>query len=323
MLTDIGLPQYAAALAYHVIIFWFLSLQLEIRAKYVSWIVARLVWKNSQGQETIDEQSQVLIDMMQRTAFSDLGETAPEADFAGPEDGPVSSASWIVGLSVITAQTAGHTGKTEIIKRQASGTTYARYQQLTSRVPSHHAPSRTEIRHHEATTEMLPSHIILQMVASAASTNIADQPLLLPDEDFVRRGLESFDRIPTVSSHKIGILYIGEGQATEPEYLANMSGSRDYARFLDGLGYVVSLQPPLRYNPQGLEYPRDGESTIAWRNRVDEIVYHVPTMMPTDLEEDPYCVTKKAHVGNCHVNIVFNRSGLPWSFDNFKSQLNY
>ncbi|KAK5229596.1 Tuberous sclerosis 2-like protein [Exophiala xenobiotica] len=323
MLTDIGLPQYAAALAYHVIIFWFLSLQLEIRAKYVSWIVARLVWKNSQGQETIDEQSQVLIDMMQRTAFSDLGETAPEADFAGPEDGPVSSASWIVGLSVITAQTAGHTGKTEIIKRQASGTTYARYQQLTSRVPSHHAPSRTEIRHHEATTEMLPSHIILQMVASAASTNITDQPLLLPDEDFVRRGLESFDRIPTVSSHKIGILYIGEGQSTEPEYLANMKGSRDYARFLDGLGYVVSLQPPLRYNPQGLEYPRDGESTIAWRNRVDEIVYHVPTMMPTDLEEDPYCVTKKAHVGNCHVNIVFNRSGLPWSFDNFKSQLNY
>lgn len=323
MLTDIGLPQYAAALAYHVIIFWFLSLRLESRAKYVSWIVARLIWKNSQGLEMIDEQSQVLIDMMQRTAFSDLGETAPQDDFAGPGDGPISSASWIAGLSVITAQTAGHTGKTQIIKRQASGTTYARYQQLTSELPSHHTPSHTEIRHHEATTEMLPSHIILQMVASAATTNIADQPVLLPDEDYVRRALDSFDRVPTVSSHKIGVLYIGKGQSAESEYLANTSGSRDYERFLSELGYVVSLQPPLRYNPQGLEFPRDGENTVAWRNRVDEVVYHVPTMMPTDLEEDPQCITKKAHVGNCHVNVVFNRSGLPWSIENFKSQLNY
>ncbi|KAK6379906.1 Tuberous sclerosis 2-like protein [Exophiala oligosperma] len=323
MLTDIGLPQYAAALAYHVIIFWFLSLRLESRAKYVSWIVTRLIWKNPQGLEMIDEQSQVLIDMMQRTAFSDLGETAPQADFAGQDDGPISSASWIAGLSVITAQTAGHTGKTQIIKRQASGTTYARYQQLTSELPSHHTPSHTEIRHHEATTEMLPSHIILQMVASAATTNIADQPVLLPDEDYVRRGLDSFDRIPTVSSHKIGVLYIGKDQSAESDYLANTSGSQDYERFLSELGSVVSLQPPLRYNPQGLEFPRDGENTMAWRNRVDEIVYHVPTMMPTDLEEDPQCINKKAHVGNCHVNVVFNRSGLPWGFENFQSQLNY
>ncbi|KIW17271.1 hypothetical protein PV08_04462 [Exophiala spinifera] len=323
MLTDIGLPQYAAALAYHVIIFWFLALRLESRAKYVSWIVARLIWKNSQGLEMIDEQSQVLIDMMQRTAFSDLGETAPQADFAGQNDGPIFSASWIAGLSVITAQTAGHTGKTQIIKRQASGTTYARYQPLTTELPSHHTPSHTEIRHHEVTTEILPSHIILQMVASAATTNVADQPVLLPDEDYVRRALDSFDRIPTVSSHKIGVLYIGKDQSAESDYLANTSGSQDYERFLSELGYRVSLQPPLHYNPQGLEFPRDGENTIAWRNRVDEIVYHVPTMMPTDLEEDPQCITKKAHVGNCHVNVVFNRSGLPWSMENFKSQLNY
>lgn len=323
MLLDIGLPQYAAALAYNIMIFWFLSLRLEIRAKYVAWIVARLVWKNARGEETIDEQSQVLIDMMQRTAFSDLGETSPEPNFAGPEDGPVSSASWIVGLSIITAQTAGHTGKTQIIKRQASGTTYARYQQSTTQLPSHHAPSHTEIRHQEATTEMLPSHIILQMVASAAVTSAADQPIFLPEEDFVKRALESFDRIPTVSSHKIGVLYVGEGQAVESEYLANTSGSPDFETFLRGLGYVVSLHAPLHFNPQGLEFPRDGDSTIGWRNRVDEIVYHVPTMMPTDLEDDPQCITKKSHVGNCHVNIIFNRSGLPWSFDNFKSQLNY
>ncbi|KIX10381.1 uncharacterized protein Z518_01463 [Rhinocladiella mackenziei CBS 650.93] len=323
MLTDIGLPQYAAALAYHNMIFWFLSLRLEIRSKYVPWIVPRLVWKNGRGEETIDEQSQVMIDMMQRTAFSDLGEPSPDPNFASPEDGPVSSASWMVGLSVVTAQTAGHTGKTQIIKRQASGTTYARYQQTTTRLPSHHAPSHTEIRHHEATTEILPPHILLQMMASAAATSVADQPIRLPEEDFVTRALEIFDRIPTVTSHKIGVLYIGKGQTAESEYLANTSGSPDFERLLRSLGYIVSLEPPLRFNPQGLEYPRDGQRTIAWRDRVEEIVYHVPTMMPTDLEDDPQCITKKSHVGNCHVNIIFNRSGQPWSFDSFKSQLNY
>ncbi|EXJ86503.1 hypothetical protein A1O3_03454 [Capronia epimyces CBS 606.96] len=324
MLTDIGLPQYSASLAYHNMIFWFLSLRLDIRAKYVNWIVPRLVWKNARGEETIDEQSEVLIDMMQRSAFSDLGETSLDPNFAEPEDGPVTSASWIVGLSVITAQTAGRTGKTQIIKRQASGTTYARYEQTTGPVPTHLAPYHTEIRHQGvATIEVLPSHILLQMVASAAATSVADQPLLLPKEDSVTRALESIDRIPTVSSHKIGVLYIGEGQFAESEYLANVTGSRDFERLLEALGYVVSLKPPVHFNPQGLEYHRDGDQTIAWRDRVNEIVYLVPTMMPTDLEDDPHCIMKKAHVGNCHVNIVFNRSGLAWKFDNFKSQLNY
>ena len=323
MLTELGLPQYAAALAYHNMIFWFLALPLENRGKYVSWIVPRLVWKNAQGEETIDEQSQVLIDMMQRTAYSDLGETSPVTGFAEAEDGPVSSASWIVGLSIITAEVAGHTGKTQIIKRQASGTTYARYQQLTAQLPPHHAPTQTQIHGQDVTTEILPPHIILQMMESAAATSLADQPVRLPRDDFVSRSLDIFDRIPTVASHKIGVLYIGEGQLKESEFLANTHGSPDYERLLAGLGYVVSLKPPLQFKPQGLEYGRDGSETIAWRDRVAEIVYLVPTMMPTDSEDDPQCIMKKAHVGNCHVNVIFNRSDAPWDFDKFKSQLNY
>ncbi|OCT55024.1 hypothetical protein CLCR_02714 [Cladophialophora carrionii] len=323
MLTDIGLPQYAAALAYHNILFWFLSLRLDLRAKYVQWIVPRLVWKNGRGEEAIDEQGEVLIDMMQRTAFSDLGETSPNHDFAGSEDGPVSSASWIAGLSIVTVEVAGHTGKTHITKRQASGTTYAMYQQLTAPLPSHHRPGHTQIRQQEITTEVLPPHVMLQRVASAAITNLADQPLLLPQEEYVQRALEGFDRIPTVTSHKFGVLFIDEGQTDESEYLPNTGGSADFERLLEGLGYVVSLEPPLQFKPQGLEYPRDGEHTIAWRDRVEEIIYFVPTMMPNDVEEDPQCINKKAHVGNCHVNIIFNRSGLDWDMNNLKSQLNY
>jgi len=327
MITDVGLPQYASALAYHAMIFWFLSLKLEIRAQYVALIVPRLVWKNARGEETIDEQSQVFIDMMQRAAYSDLGGNVHPTDFFEAHDGKVKSKSWIVGLSVVTAETAGHTGKSLITKRQASGTTYASYQQLTTGLPPHHAPTRTEIRPEDdgttKSTMMLPPHILLQLVTTAAQTNVSDQPVPLPEEDYVNRALNAFDRIPTVDSHKIGILYVGEGQTLEQEFLLNRMGSADYDEFLHGLGYKVSLEPPLRFNPQGLEFGRDGSYTIAWRDRITEIVYHIPTLMPTNLRDDALCIAKKAHVGNCHVNIIFNRSGKEWEFDNFKSQLNY
>ncbi|KAK5020845.1 Tuberous sclerosis 2-like protein, partial [Cryomyces antarcticus] len=46
-------------------------------------------------------------------------------------------------------------------------------------------------------------------------------------------------------------------------------------------------------------------------------------MMPTNLEYDAPCIQKKRHIGNDFVNIIFNNSGLPFSFDTFPSDFNY
>lgn len=327
MMKDVGVPQYASALAYHTMIRWFLSLRLEVRAKLVSWIVPRLIWKNNQGEEMIDEQSEVLIDMMQRTAYSDLGETQPNPDFAKASDGTVSSASWVVGYSIVTAETAGHTGLTQITKRQSAGTTHAIYQQSTKTLPTHLAPSNTEIKpgseNDGPPIEMLPSHILLQMVTTAAPTRPEDQPQVLPHDEVVNRALSIFDRIPTVDSNKAGVIYVGPGQTEEADFLMTQAGSADYDRFVEGLGYKVSLEGTIDFNPQGLRAPRDGTATIAWRDRVTEIVFLIPTMMPPNTEDDPEWLHKKAHVGNCFVNIIFNNSGLHWDFERLRSQLNY
>ena len=328
MMKDVGVPQYASALAYHTMIRWFLSLRLRVRARLVAWIVPRLIWKNGQGEDMIDEQSEVFIDMMQRTAFSDLGETQPDPSFAKATDGTISSASWVVGSSIVTAETAGHTGITQVIKRQAAGTTYAVYQPFTSKVPSHLAPSNTEIIYgeedDELATEILPPHVLLQMVSTAAPTPLNDQPISLPHDEFVARALKSFDRIPTVDSHKAGIIYVGPGQTSEADFLMANSGSPDYDRFIQGLGYTVALDSTsLEFNPQGLLHPRDGTSTIAWRDRVTEVVFLIPTMMPPNPDDEPEWLHKKAHVGNCFVNIIFNNSGLHWDFERLRSQLNY
>jgi hypothetical protein len=327
MLVDLGLSHYNSALVYHVMIFWFLSLKLSVRARSIKWIIPRLVWKDRQGEEQVDEQAMVFIDMMQRTAFSDIGETGPHPQFATAQDGKISSASWVVEKSIVTIETAGHTGLTQITKRQSSGTTHAVYQQHTLELPSHHVPVTTGIVPDEddpaGTIEMLPSHVLLQMAATADPVSFRKQPVLLPKDDATRRAIQSFDRLVTVDSHKIGIMYIGPNQVLEREYLANTSGSCDYHSFLDSMGTRVSLSPPLRYNPQGLQNEIDGTETYAWRDRVTEIVFHITTMMPTKTTNDPNGVQKKSHVGNCHVNIIYNRSGLPWDFANFASQLDY
>jgi hypothetical protein len=326
MLAEIGMPHYEYALAYHTMITWFLSLKLETRANHVSWIVDRLAWKTPTGEEVIDEQSRVFIDMMQRTTYSDLGETLPHSDFAAQSDGKINTTAWIVGLSIVTIETDGATGRSQITKRQASGTTHSVYQPLTAETPFHHVPISTHIRPESADPNrhvaMLPAHILLQMVASATPMSLSNQPIPLPNDDFVKRALTAFDRNPTVDGYKMGVIYVGDGQDDEVSILSNTIGSPDFNDFLNGLGTRVPLEDA-KFNTQGLVNEQDGLYTYAWRDRVSEIIYHVPILMPTDLEDDPTCVNKKRHIGNDFVNIIFNRSGKPFEFDTFPSQFNY
>lgn len=116
--TANDLPQYVYALAYHVIMFWFVSVKLVDRPKYISWITKNLVVTDSTGKEMIDEQSQVTIDMMQKITYSDHDETLPDPDFACPSDGYIMKKSWLVGLSILTVETAVRSGVSQLIKRQ-------------------------------------------------------------------------------------------------------------------------------------------------------------------------------------------------------------
>jgi hypothetical protein len=318
------LPQYVYALTYHVMIFWFLSLKLHDRAHHVKWIMRNLVFKDESGKDTLEEQSEVFIDMMQRTAYSDLGDTLYKPDFAKPSDGKVQKKSWLVGLSILTVETASATGLTQITKRQASGTTHSVYQQVTADPLLHHIPVAVPSRAGtEEPVSMLPSHILLQLTTSAFPTYVEMQPIPLPsDDEAMNRAIRTFDRNDIVDGHKVGIVYVGEGQTGEIEILANTYGSDDYNDFLEGLGTKVPLEG-VKFNKQGLEPNIDGTHTYAWRDRVTEIIFHTATMMPTNLEVDPICAQKKRHIGNDFVTIVFNESNLPFQFDTIPSQFNY
>jgi hypothetical protein len=321
------LPQYVYALAYHVIIFWFLSLKLTDRAGQVGWITKNLVSTGVNGKERIDEQAQVTLDFMQRVAYADVDESAADPTFTRDQFGEILKKRWIVGQSIVTVEQATRGGWAQITKRQPSGTSCYTIREKFTRPPPHqsHYPQETirDTRHSDANV-VLPSHLLLQLTASIPQSNDTLRPIPLPDDERTQRAISSFDRNFTVDGHKVGVIYIGENQTQEVEILANIMGSSDYTAFLSGLGTLTKLKGA-KFNTQGLdrEYDSDGEYAFCWRDRVTEIVFHVTTQMPTNLDHDPQCIGKKRHIGNDFVNIIFNNSGLPFRFDTFPSEFNY
>ena len=113
------LPQtYVYALTFHVMTFWFMSLEMGDRPSKLEWIIQNLVHKDSSGNAEIEEQSQVVIDLMYNIAYSDYDETAPNPNFATQADGMVTTKSWVVGLSILTVETAGRSGLSQITRRR-------------------------------------------------------------------------------------------------------------------------------------------------------------------------------------------------------------
>ncbi|KAJ6438574.1 GTPase activating protein [Purpureocillium lavendulum] len=320
------LPQYVHALAYHVILFWFLALKLQDRARHVGWIVKKLFADGDGTGQTADEQTLTSIDFMQRVAYADVDESAEDPYFTEDRFGPIVKKQWLVGNSIITIKQATASGWAQIIKRQPSGTSAYVVRETFTPPPAHQTEAYVGIsRDGQRTSNMvLPSHLLIQLMSPVPQTYESARPIPLPDDEITDRAIRVFDRSSSLDGHKVGVVYVGEGQTEEADILANVSGSGDYLEFLNNLGTLTKLKGAT-FNTQGLdrEYDTDGQYTFCWRDRVTEIVFHVTTQMPTDLERDAQCTLKKRHIGNDFVNIIFNDSGLPFDFDTFPSQFNF
>ncbi|KAI0503364.1 tuberin [Xylaria bambusicola] len=319
------LPQYVYTLAYHVIIFWFLAVKLEDRANHVPWI-AKHLFTDVDGSQVIDEQAQTSIDFMQRVTYADVDESTADPLFNADLFGKIIKKRWLIGNSIVTVEQAVTSGWAQITKRQPSGTSSFTICESFRPPPAHQQPVDDSARDSTtgSTNSVLPNHLLVQLLSPMPQYNTMSKPIPLPDGEAVDMAIRVFDRNSTVDGHKVGVVYIGENQVDETEILANVSGSSEYVEFLNGLGILTKLKGAT-FNLQGLDrqYGTDGEYTYCWRDRVTELVFHVTTQMPTDLENDPHCTSKKRHIGNDFVNIIFNDSGLPFRFDTFPSEFNY
>lgn len=210
-----------------------------------------------------------------------------------------------------------------------SGTRYSTFTPHITPRPRHQVPITIGLAAETYYTGdyigLLPDALFQELYAplSVASPSFG-MPQPLPNDEATQRSIELFDLIPALDGHKAGVIYVGEAQDNEITILSNVMGSSDYVYFLKRLGTLTKLKGAT-VNMQGLdrEFNTDGEFTFCWRDRVTELVLHVPTMMPTDLSRDPHCTQKKKHIGNDFVNIIWNNSGKSFSMDTFPSDLNY
>lgn len=131
--------------------------------------------------------------------------------------------------------------------------------------------------------------------------------------------------IPPFEVHKIGVLYVGPGQAnSEIDILRNRYGSPRYMDFIQNLGPLVPLK-----NARDLNIfidmetdGRDGNFTYVWQDDIIQVTFHVATLMPNK-DHDPNCTEKKKNIGNDYVLIVYNDSGEEYNLNTVKSQFSY
>ncbi|KRZ23279.1 Heterogeneous nuclear ribonucleoprotein Q [Trichinella pseudospiralis] len=146
----------------------------------------------------------------------------------------------------------------------------------------------------------------------------------LANDSAINLALKMFDLIAKFETYKIGVVYVGIDQCSETEILANEHGSERYHRFLSRLGEMVPLDENsrLRWYLGGLDIGgRDGQFTYVWSQANEQVVFHVATLMPTMLAQDPQCTGKKLHIGNDFVTIVYNDSDMEYKIDTISGQL--
>ncbi|KAF2154743.1 hypothetical protein K461DRAFT_101314 [Myriangium duriaei CBS 260.36] len=294
---DVG--EYVFTLAYHVITFWFLSLQRSDREQYFPWMQQRLLSTDANGKR--EEQALVTVDLIWRVTRRI--ETEPSLIPPEPVIGPSTCLNDQYGLLTIERKDNSPTAR--IIDRRSSGT-----DEWTIPAPKD-TPSESLLR-----TQLL----------SDTQNPFPDAlpPIPIEATDASTRSIAMFDRTSPIDFFKAGVLYVGEDQSTESSILSNMMGSPDYLLLLSSLGSRLSLLSA-RHNTCGLDTSpalTDGPYTIWHRDAVTALILHIATLMPSDPLDDQH-TRKKAHIGNDYVTVVFNNSSQQWQFDTLPSAFNY
>eukprot|EP01102_Stenamoeba_stenopodia_P002431 TRINITY_DN12256_c0_g1_i1.p1 TRINITY_DN12256_c0_g1~~TRINITY_DN12256_c0_g1_i1.p1 ORF type:complete len:398 (-),score=83.51 TRINITY_DN12256_c0_g1_i1:97-1290(-) len=150
------------------------------------------------------------------------------------------------------------------------------------------------------------------------------QKLKLLDETDQRviRSLRELDRVFSREAIKIGVVYVKEGQESQNDILANETCSQSYADFMAGLGWTIDLA-----THEGFLGGLDKTSFTAGRtapyyaNALIEVIYHELTRMPSN-PNDPQKITRKRHIGNDSVNIIWCEHKKDYRVETITTQFN-
>ena len=136
------------------------------------------------------------------------------------------------------------------------------------------------------------------------------------------RSIVSLDKLYERETHKIGLLYVGRGHQTQKELFHNEKTSCNFESFSQGVGWHVDLEGKHLGFMGGLDpLGTTGKFAPYFANSMAEVLFHVPTIMPTS-RQDPQQVHKKRHVGNDHVHIILTEDDFDYRTSTIISQFN-
>ncbi|KAL7718957.1 Rap/Ran GTPase-activating protein [Entamoeba marina] len=121
--------------------------------------------------------------------------------------------------------------------------------------------------------------------------------------------LSNLDKSCVRPFHKIGLIFVKKDQYDQYDILKNEDGSSAFREFASGLGWMLDIKTHNGFLG-GLDknYMSTGKNIRYFADATKEVIFHDITLMPTQ-KDDSQQLTKKRHVGNDYVHIVWNESG--------------
>eukprot|EP00698_Gefionella_okellyi_P005601 TRINITY_DN15095_c0_g1_i1.p1 TRINITY_DN15095_c0_g1~~TRINITY_DN15095_c0_g1_i1.p1 ORF type:complete len:1151 (-),score=221.33 TRINITY_DN15095_c0_g1_i1:75-3356(-) len=142
------------------------------------------------------------------------------------------------------------------------------------------------------------------------------------DGEKLHRLLKHLDKLAERECQKTGVIYVAVGQTDQNTILQNDGGSSDFNDFVASLGWVVELATHPGFMGGLDRNSSAGKQAPYWADYRTEVIYHVPTMMPTNAREVQQ-IHKKRHVGNDHVHVIWSEHTHDYNPNTITSQFNF
>lgn len=126
---------------------------------------------------------------------------------------------------------------------------------------------------------------------------------MLTKNEKLYRDLKNVDMQKCRETHKIAVIFVGDGQEDKNSILQNSSGSTTFENFVSAIGWEVELETHMGFCG-GLPKQGCGPTAPYFATPFLEVIYHVATRMPSSSQEA--ILTKTRHLGNDEVFIVWS-----------------
>ncbi|XP_063984657.1 probable Rho GTPase-activating protein CG5521 isoform X4 [Diachasmimorpha longicaudata] len=127
---------------------------------------------------------------------------------------------------------------------------------------------------------------------------------LLSKNEKLLRELRNLDGQRSRETHKMAVIYVGQGQEDKNSILGNVTGSKEYESFVARLAWEVELENHTGFRGGLVPGKASGTTAPYFATSFVEILFHVATRMPSDSPES--LLQKTRHLGNDEIHVVWS-----------------